>query len=64
MGGDTEQDRQGPDRRQFLVVIDAEIIRRTKILAIERGVSASSLVQQALAEFLGRETPVPTQPNA
>lgn len=37
-----------PEKRQFLVVIDAEIIQRTKILAIERGVTASSLVQQAL----------------
>ena len=41
-------------RRQFLVHLDADIIRRVKILAIERGVSASSLVSEAMTEFLRR----------
>jgi predicted transcriptional regulator len=54
-----EQQEQGgaAEKRQFLVHIDAELIRRVKILAIDRGVSASSLVQQSLIEFLNRETP-------
>lgn len=46
-------------RRQFLVHIDADLIRRTKILAIERGVTASSLVQQAVADFLLRHGALP-----
>ncbi|MBV1800712.1 CopG family transcriptional regulator [Siccirubricoccus sp. G192] len=51
------QERGGTaERRQFLVHIDADLIRRIKILAIDRGVSASSLVQQALTEFLKHET--------
>ena len=45
-----------PDRprvsRQFLVHIDAELIRRVKILAIDRNVTASRLVQDALIAFL------------
>jgi hypothetical protein len=40
-----------PLRKQFLVHIDADLIRRTKILALERGVSASSIVQEALVEL-------------
>ena len=45
---------EGPSRKQFLVHIDADVIRRVKILAIDRGVSASSLVQEAIVEFLSR----------
>jgi predicted transcriptional regulator len=44
-----------PEKRQFLIQIDADLIRRTKIMAIERRVSASSLVQQAVEEFLSRQ---------
>lgn len=54
-------DGSPPEKRQFLVVIDAEIIRRTKILAIERGVTASAVVQQALVDFLRREALASTQ---
>jgi hypothetical protein len=39
-------------KRQFLVHLDATLIRRIKILAIDRNVSASSLVQEALLAFL------------
>jgi hypothetical protein len=39
-------------KRQFLVHLDASLIRRIKILAINRNVSASSLVQEALLVFL------------
>jgi hypothetical protein len=39
-------------KRQFLIHLDANLIRRIKILAIDRNVSASSLVQEALLAFL------------
>ena len=39
-------------KRQFLVHLDVTLIRRIKILAIDRNVSASSLVQEALLAFL------------
>jgi hypothetical protein len=38
-------------KRQFLVHLDAGLIRRVKVLAIDRGVSASSLVQEALLAY-------------
>ena len=47
-------------KRQFLVHIDADLIRRIKILAIDRSVTASSLVQQAITEFLTRGAQSPT----
>jgi hypothetical protein len=40
------------DKRQFLVHIDANLIRRIKILALDRNVTASSLVQEALHGYL------------
>jgi hypothetical protein len=40
------------DKRQFLVHLDVALIRRIKILAIDRNVGASSLVQEALLAFL------------
>ncbi len=52
------------ERRRFLVHIDADLIRRVKILAIDRGVSASSLVQQALTEFLNHEIHPAPRPGA
>lgn len=48
-------EHQRGGKRQFLVHIDSTLIRRVKILALDRGVSASSLVQQSLEEFLARE---------
>jgi hypothetical protein len=42
------------EKRQFLVHIDADLIRRIKILAIDRSVTASGRVQQAIIEFLSR----------
>jgi hypothetical protein len=39
-------------KRQFLLQIDVGLIRRTKIMAVQQCVSASSLVEQALEEFL------------
>jgi Ribbon-helix-helix protein, copG family len=49
-------------KRQFLVHLDASLIRRIKILAIDRNVSASSLVQEALLAYLaaaGNSNPSP-----
>lgn len=54
MTNDRRLKASSSDRRQFLVHINVEIIRRVKILAIEREVTASSLVQDAIAEFLAR----------
>ncbi len=51
------------EKRQFLIHIDADLIRRTKILAIQRKVTASSLVQAAVAEFLGRHSPIQSAGN-
>jgi hypothetical protein len=56
----------GGGKRQFLVHLDANLIRRVKILAIDRNVSASSLVQEALLAFLGvagNSNPSPRKPG-
>jgi hypothetical protein len=42
-------------KRQFLVHIDACLIRRIKILALDRNVTASSLVQEALLAYLATD---------
>jgi Ribbon-helix-helix protein, copG family len=49
-------------KRQFLVHLDAGLIRRIKVLAIDRGVSASSLVQEALLAYLPPSTPATRKP--
>jgi predicted transcriptional regulator len=38
--------------RQFLIHLDTDLIRRVKILAIERNVTASKVVHEALVTFL------------
>ena len=48
-------------KRQFLVHIDANLIRRIKILALDRNVTASSLVQEALQGYLA--TPAASSPS-
>nr|WP_294563057.1 CopG family transcriptional regulator [uncultured Rhodopila sp.] len=58
---DERTESEGPARKQFLVHIDADVIRRVKILAIDRGVSASSVVQQAIVEFLSRSQQAGTE---
>ena len=54
LSDDERAEGEGPARKQFLVHIDADVIRRVKILALDRGVTASSLVQEAIVEFLSR----------
>lgn len=54
LSDDERAESKGPARKQFLVHIDADLIRRVKILALDRGVSASSLVQEAIVELLSR----------
>jgi hypothetical protein len=54
LGDDERAESKGPARKQFLVHIDADLIRRVKILALDRGVTASSLVQEAIVEFLSQ----------
>ena len=46
-------------KRQFLVHIDADLIRRIKILALDRNVTASSLVQEALLAYLATSAASP-----
>jgi hypothetical protein len=48
-------------KRQFLVHIDARVIRRIKILALDRNVTASSLVQEALLAYLATAADPPRQ---
>lgn len=66
MTEEKESPMEGPaEKRQFLVQIDADLIRRIKILAIERDVTASNLVQQAIADFLLRQiSPLPGTANS
>ena len=45
-------DKPPGNKRQFLVHIDANLIRRIKILAIDRNVTASSLVEEAMLGYL------------
>jgi hypothetical protein len=51
---DEKTEGEAAARKQFLVHIDAALIRRVKKLAIDREVTASSLVQEAIADFLSR----------
>ena len=47
-------------KRQFLVHLDTELIRRIKILAINRKVTASSIVQSALLDYLAAQQTIPS----
>ena len=56
-----EMPPRSPDRKQFLVHIDANLIRRVKILALDREVTASSLVQAAIVDMLAKNDAVKAQ---
>jgi precorrin-6B methylase 2 len=44
--------------RQFLIHLDIDLIRRVKITAIDRNVTASKVVQEALVSFLAANVAV------
>ena len=62
MSGQSSVSPKPKATRQFLVHLDAELIRRVKITAIDRNVTASKLVQEALITFLFAR-PVATATN-
>jgi hypothetical protein len=63
LSGEKSATKAGRAKRQFLVHIDANLIRRVKILAIDRNVSASSLVQEALSAYLVSAANAPRSPR-
>jgi predicted transcriptional regulator len=56
MSGQSSAAKAPRATRQFLVHLDAELIRRVKITAIDRNMTASKLVQEALVTFLSADT--------
>jgi len=44
------------------MALDPEIIKRVRILALERGEKANELVNAALAEYLQKHQPKPQKP--
>lgn len=46
--------RAAGDKAKFLAVIETTLIKRLKLTAIEQGVTASSILERAVAEWLRR----------
>jgi hypothetical protein len=46
---------QGDDKRQFNVLLPASLIREIKLASVDRECSLSSLVEQAMRDFLGKD---------
>lgn len=46
---------EGLAKRQFLSRLDPDLIRRTKMFALLRGLTASAVVERALADFLAKQ---------
>lgn len=53
-----------PEKRHFLVHFEPSFIWRTTILAVTRGMTASVVVQQALAGLIDRIAEEPEHPTA
>ncbi len=45
------------------MALDPELIKRIRILALERGEKANELINQALAEYLQKQTAKPQKPS-
>ncbi|MDO9713173.1 hypothetical protein [Paracraurococcus lichenis] len=45
---------EAASKRQFLSYLTPDLIIQTKVYAVQHGMTASAVVQQALAEFLAR----------
>jgi len=46
----------GEEKKQFNVLLPASLVREIKLASIDRGVSLSALVEDAVRTYLGKDT--------